>query len=118
VQLFINELRCTHLVLMKSKGEAHSSLRNFFDNVGLPDLIISDNSWEQGASVYGSQAWKGTLQEFGVAHRFIEPYKYRQNTGVEPLEITLAITSSYPRNSLYCWLYSLGYDPLYRARRR
>ena len=78
-QLFINEFRYTHVVLMKSKGEATSALRNFFDKVGLPDLIISDNSWEQGASIYGSKEWKSTMREFGVAHRYIEPYKYHQN---------------------------------------
>jgi len=78
-QLFINELRYLHVVLMKSKSEAPVALRNFFDNVGLPDLIISDNSWEQGGQKYGSHAWKQTLNEFGVLHRYIEPYKYWQN---------------------------------------
>ena len=78
-QLFINELRYVHIVLMKSKAEAPIALRNFFDNVGLPDLIISDNSKEQGGQRYGSQAWKQTMNEFGVLQRYTEPYKHWQN---------------------------------------
>ena len=72
-QLFINELRYLHIVLLKSKSEAPAALRNFFDNVGLPDLIISDNAKEQS-----SEAWKKTLRD-GVSHRYTESYKHWQN---------------------------------------
>jgi hypothetical protein len=64
---------------MRSKAEAHIALRNFFDNVGLPDLIISDNSTEQGYGRLGSQAWKQTMNEFGVLQRYTEAYKHWQN---------------------------------------
>lgn len=73
-QLFINHYRYLHVVLMVSKGEAPTALRHFFDNVGLPDLIISDNASEQT-----SQAWKTALNEFKVLHRLTEPYKHHQN---------------------------------------
>ena len=73
-QLFANEMRYLHVVAMRGRGEASYALRHFFDNVGLPDLIISDNASEQS-----SEAWRSVLREFGVLERKTEPYKHHQN---------------------------------------
>jgi len=73
-QIFINEYRYIHVVPMKGKGEAPYALRSFFDTIGLPDLIISDNAKEQR-----SAEWKATMREFGVLERPMEAYKSHQN---------------------------------------
>ena len=73
-QLFINEYRYIHIVPMKGRDDAPYTLRSFFDSVGLPDLIIRDNSKEQS-----SQEWRQVLREFGVLERPIEAYKPHQN---------------------------------------
>jgi len=59
---------------MRGKGEAPYALRSFFSNIGLPDLLISDNAGEQR-----SEEWKQVLREFGVMERPVEAYKSWKN---------------------------------------
>ena len=53
-------------------------MRNFFDNVGLPDIIISANAKEQKSS-----AWRDVLREFGVLERKTEAYQHNHQNYAE-----------------------------------
>jgi len=59
---------------MTAKSFASYALRTFFDKVGLPELIISDNANEQR-----SQEWMKLMRDFGVKERKIEAYRSWQN---------------------------------------
>jgi len=73
-QIFANEYRFVYIVLMSRKGDAPHALRTFFEKVGLPDLLISDNAKEES-----SEEWNSILREFGVLERKTEAYRQHQN---------------------------------------
>jgi len=60
--------------LMRSKGEAPYALRMFINEVGIPDLLISDNAFEER-----SIEWNRILREFNLRERKTEAYKSWQN---------------------------------------
>lgn len=73
-QIFVNEYRYVLVIPLRTKSDAPAALRMFLDNVGLPEVIVSDNAKEQR-----SMEWKRILREFGVKDHPIEAYKYWQN---------------------------------------
>jgi len=73
-QIFVNEYRYVLVIPLRTKSDAPAALRMFLDNVGLPEVIVSDNAKEQR-----SMEWKRILREFGVKDHPIEAYEYWQN---------------------------------------
>ena len=107
VQLFVNQNRFVYMKVMRSKAEAPYALRMFIDHVGIPELLISDNSKEQR-----SQAWTQVIREFNVRERPTEPYKAWQNlaeNGILMVKLKTARIMEQQQVPIPLWDHALEY---------
>ena len=68
LQLFVTDKGFVHVVPMKTKGEVHLAMKEFFKRIGVPDAIVCDPAKEQ---ILGDT--KKLAREAGTVIRAIEP---------------------------------------------
>jgi hypothetical protein len=73
-QIFVNDIRYTHLTLMKLKSEAGNALLEFIQDIGIPSSLHTDDAKEQT-----SGKWREVCVNHDIKQTLTEPYSPFQN---------------------------------------
>ena len=106
-QIFANHHRFLYVVPMHAKSEAPHALKNFIDDIGRPETIVTDNAKEET-----SKAWSTHCKHYSIKMREVDPYCPYQNfaeTAVRIVKLKCARIMEQASVPPVLWDYLLSY---------